>query len=483
MNLKATFLRVLALLLGTPLAWSAPPAQQDLAPQNPDKSVLQIVAESQEALTQHDDEKALRVVHEGFKLFPNNEELQVQLARVYVYQKHDRQAMGLMNAILLANPSSRIAKLEMAEIYGYRENYSQSDRLYRELLATDPNDEAAALGLAHNLVLEGKKDEARVQVQKALERHPLSLGLQQYNDYLAASVSRVEAATPKNGRAQVMETYFTDTSGNRSFYSSQGANYQFGRNLTSRFRMEETRLWRTGSIRETAVAGAEELRYRVNKWVTVRASGGAIRFADESSKAVYLGELELHPVKNLVVAGGYTGVPVLPTFDAEQFDIIARGWRTRVEYRTRTFSAWGTLNLNHYSDGNHQEREAAEVLRWVNFGDSGIAIAGGYAFRHLHFAKDLGHGYFSPDQYRSHLAAVGLRIRVSKHYRAELMGYGGGEQLQTLGNYTPGGEFLLRNDFFLGSWDLGVDYTHYHLIQTTGAFRADAATIALGYRF
>ena len=105
-------------------------------------------------------------------------------------RKRDRQAIGLLNSILLANSSSRNAKLELAQIFGYRENYRESDRLYRELLATDPNDETAALGLVHNLSLEGKRAEARAELQQAFTRHPTSLQLQQYSDYLASQLCR-----------------------------------------------------------------------------------------------------------------------------------------------------------------------------------------------------------------------------------------------------------------------------------------------------
>src|SRR6266478_4972079 len=167
-----------ALLLGAALT---------VAGQTPPPEVAGIIARSQEALDRNDDQQALSLIQSGFGRFPNDENLRVQMARIYVYQKHDRQAIGLMNAILLANPSSRNAKLELAEIFGYRENYRESDRLYRELLAADPADEAAALGLIHNLILEDKKDEAREQARLAIARHPASLLLQQYSDYLASS--------------------------------------------------------------------------------------------------------------------------------------------------------------------------------------------------------------------------------------------------------------------------------------------------------
>ncbi len=68
-------------------------------------------------------------------------------------------------------------------------------------------------------------------------------------------------------------------------------------------------------------------------------------------------------------------------------------------------------------------------------------------------------------------------------YRAEYFGYGGGEQLRGLGGYSPAGELLLKNDFVFGRWDVAADYSYFHLIQATGAFRANAVSATLGYRF
>ncbi len=124
-----------------------------------------------------------------------------------------------------------------------------------------------------------------------------------------------------------------------------------------------------------------------------------------------------------------------------------------------------------------------EALRWFPWHDNQFAIGGGYAFRHIHFTKDLNHGYFSPNQYRSHLGAAGFRMRLGKHYRGEYLGYGGAEILEDFAGYSPAGVVPLKNDFLFGPWDLAADYTYFHLIQTTGAFRANAVSVTLGYKF
>ncbi|HEY3769265.1 MAG TPA: tetratricopeptide repeat protein, partial [Candidatus Angelobacter sp.] len=130
MNRPSIFVRiVLALLALVSTQIFAQETSQQTSQPTHDQQISLIEAQSQEALGQHDEQKALTFIKDGLIQFPNDESLQIQLARIYVEQKRDQQAIGLLNAILLANPANRNAKLELALIYGYRGNYRQSDRL------------------------------------------------------------------------------------------------------------------------------------------------------------------------------------------------------------------------------------------------------------------------------------------------------------------------------------------------------------------
>jgi thioredoxin-like negative regulator of GroEL len=124
MKRQAIFVRIITAML-------ALVSTQVFSQQTPEQEIAQIVAQSQQALSEHNEQEALSLIQQGLIKFPNREELQIELARIYVEQKKDRQAIGLLNSILLANASSRNAKLELAQIFGYRENYRESDRLYR----------------------------------------------------------------------------------------------------------------------------------------------------------------------------------------------------------------------------------------------------------------------------------------------------------------------------------------------------------------
>ena len=441
----------------------------------------QIVAQSQAALTEHNEKEALRLVLEGLVTFPDNDELELQLARVFIYQKHDHQAFAKINTVLRRNPDNRDAKLELAQLYGYRDDYKKSDPIYRELLQKNPGDEAAALGLIHNLALEGKREEARLQLQAALKRHPDSLLLLEYHDFLTASApSAQEVRTHNFGQVQTGESFFSDSSGNRSLYSTQGIGYQITRDLYSRTHVDETAVWKTAVPYRTVVSGWEDLRWRFNRYLAARASGGAVRFADSSSNALYAGDLEVYPFKGLLLSGGYSRFPIVPTFDASVFDLLATGWHEHAEYETKNFYIYGTGFLTHFSDGNRSEREYGETMRWFPLGK--VSLGAGYAFRHIHFEQELNHGYFSPSQYWSHLGAGGVRFNIGRFYHAEYLGYLGGERINA-GAFTTAGEFLLRNQFFYHRLNFEANYSHFQLVQSTAAFRSDVVSGAIGYRF
>jgi tetratricopeptide (TPR) repeat protein len=452
-----------------------------LAQQAPEPSVSQTIAQSDEALEQRDVNKAVALVSQALARHPGDERLLLEQARILVYQKRDREAIEQVNAVLSKNPGSRDAKLTLAQICGYREDYKKSNALYRELLASSPGDEAAAVGLIHNLVLQDKRQQARDELQKALQLHPNSLRLQQYNDYLqpGAAVGR-EGAPELFHRVQAGGTFFSDNAGNRSLYVSQGFTYDLRRNVTSRFRMDENSLWKTGSQTVTVLSGAEELRVRPNKYFAVRGSGGFVRFADNSSEPTYSGDVDLFPARGLQLSGGYSRFPILPTFDAVQFDLLASGWHGRADYRAHGFSFNSSVYFTHYTDGNDAEREYGELMKW--FGSGTVSLGGGYAFRHIHFDQPLAHGYFTPDQYWSHLGEAGVRVRAGRIYRGEVLGYFGTERAD-LGTYTPAGEVLVRNEFFLRQWELNLNYSHFHLAQATGAFHADMVSAAVGFKF
>ena len=88
MRFPATIVRLLSALLA--FASTQLFSQQLASPQSHDQEISQIVAQSQESLSDHNEQKALSLVQEGLIKFPNDEELRIQLARIYVEQKIGR---------------------------------------------------------------------------------------------------------------------------------------------------------------------------------------------------------------------------------------------------------------------------------------------------------------------------------------------------------------------------------------------------------
>lgn len=448
--------------------------------QQAEPSTAEVVARSQEALDQGDPSRAFALLAKALSSHPDDEQLRLQQARILVYQHRDSQAIAIASGILRSHRADRDSKLLLAQIYGYEEHYPKSDSLYRELLAANSADEAAALGLIHNLVLEDKRDEARRQLEKALEQNRSSLRLQQYQEYLSAAPKHQDGGPELSRRVQAGQSFFADNAGNRVLYSSQGLFYELNRNLSTRFRVEEDTLWKSGFSPIGVLYGTDELRFRLNQHVAVQASGGAVAFANQITRGVYSGDLELSPFPSLKFSGAYSAFPILPTFDAAQFDLLARGPYGRIDFGSHGFDFNGSIFFSHYSDGNDAEREYGELMKW--FGGRTLSFGAGYAVRHIHFDQQLDHGYFSPGQYWSHLGAAGVRVQVGRVFRGEYLAYAGAEREDPTG-YNPAGEVVASNQFVIHRWELDVNYSHFHLAQASGAFHADMASAALSYRF
>ena len=445
-------------------------------------SVQQSITEAQAALRHRHYSQASRTLQEALQRFPGNVQLRIELGRVYVYQRQDSRAIEAFRAVLGDDPSNREAKLELARVLSYGKKYEPANQLFREMLATNPNDEAAAIGLVRNLLLQKKKDDARREVEQALVRHPNSLRLQEYRDDLLQYQSPLAASREGNtlNRVQADASYFSDTAGNRALRTAQRFDLQLGRNLTNSFRVDEKSLWISQGPKAKILSVNDEGRVRLASWLFVAGGGGIVRFADDSNRALYRGTLILHPVSSFWLQGGFSRIPITPTFQSAQFDLLAEGWWARLDWQPRSWRISADFSKQHYSDSNRTQREDAEVLRWI--GNSRFAVGLGYQYAHSSFTQSFANGYFSPNQYHSHLGVGGFRFRVGKMYRGEYIANYGAETVDQ-NPYQIAWEATAKNRFLLGKLEMGADYSYFHLAQSTGAFRAQVGRVSVAYRF
>lgn len=445
-------------------------------------SVQKSITDAQAALRHRHYLQAIQTLEVALKQFPGDPRLRIELGRAYVYQRQDARAMEIFQAVLRDDPSNRVAKLELARVLSYKGRYDSSNLLFRELLATNPNDEAAAIGLVQNLLLQGKKEEARREVEQALAGHPNSLRLQEYQVDLQNNQLPIPAYRETNtlNRLQADGSYFSDTAGNRVLRAGQRFDLQLGRILSNSFRLDEKSLWVSEGPKANIFSFYDEGRVRLKPWLFVGAGGGVVRFADNSNHALYRAELILHPIRAFWLQGGFSRIPVSPTFLSTQFDLLAEGWWGRLDWQPRSWRVSADFSKQHYTDSNRTQREDAEVLRWI--GNSNFAVGLGYQYKHSSFTQTLAHGYFSPNQYHSHLGLSGARFNIAKTYRGEYTVQYGAEAVDE-NPYQTAWEFTAKNRFLFGKLELGADYSYFHLAQSTGAFAAQVGLVSLGYRF
>ena len=445
-------------------------------------SSAQAAAQARAALAQRHTAEAVRVLRAALRQHPQDSDLETELGKAYVLEGRDGPALRLFRDVLRRDPSNREARLELARGLGQHRDFQTSSQMYQELLTADPGDEAASLGYIHNLLAQNKTQEAREELNRALALHPNSLGLQQYKDELDGGEVKLDEQPwhLARNRVQAGAEYFSDSAGNRAIASTQSLQYQFVPQLSNSLRMEERSLWQSGGAPAHMLSATSGLGWQFNSLLAVYAEGGAVRFADQRSRALYNGELRLHPLPSLLMAAGFSRYTVAPTVQAAQLDLLAEGWHAGLDWRPGSWQMRASWALPHYSDGNRGEREQAEVIRWI--GNSSFALGPGYRFRHLHYLEDPNHGYFSPGSYQSHLALAGLRFRATRRFRAEYV-LGAGAETSVAGLYQVAWEATFRNQLLLRRWELGADYSYFHLAQLTGAFRANVACLTLAYRF
>jgi tetratricopeptide (TPR) repeat protein len=448
-----------------------------------EESIQRVLAAGQQAMLERHYGQAIHVLRSALKDYPADNRLRLELGRAYLSSGADSRATQLFREVLVTEPNNRLAKLELARALGFRGEYQASDNLYRELLSGNAADEAAAIGLASNLLHERRQAEAGTVVAEALALHSDSLRLQEFKDRIdSGNLGGEERVGRRATDLMQMDTdYFNDSAGNHSWRSGQRLDLDVRPGLASRVIFEQHFQHSRDDSFEAVETFTGQLRWKPREWLSASASGGAVRFNNHDVHAIYETSLAFQPMRSILLGGSFSRVPIIPNAEASEHRLTAQGWEAFGGWTGAHWRISVRGSREHYSDKNIANRQTAEAIREWRI--SGLNFETGYRFRHYGFDLDLAHGYFSPNFYQSHLAVVGVRFHPTRKYRGEILARGGAESAASGAPFSAAWEINVRNELSLGNWTLQLDYSRYHLLQDTGAFRAEAGRFAVAYHF
>jgi tetratricopeptide (TPR) repeat protein len=448
-----------------------------------DDSIQRALAAGQQAMLERHYRQAVHVLRNGLRDHPEDSRLRLELGRAYLSSGADGRAVRLFREILRTEPDNRLAKLELARALGYGQQYGSSDEIYKELLSANAADETAAIGLASNLLHQQRSSQARDVVDRALTFHPNSLRLQEYKDRIESGHLGGEEREVVVAR-NLWETdvdYVNDSAGNHSWRSAQRLDFGIRPNLSNDLLLDQQFQHGLRDSFEAVETFNEELQWRLRESLLLSAGGGAARYNNADVHAIYDTSLTFQPMRHFVLGAAFSRVPIIPDAEATEHRLTAQGWEA---FSILTPAHWQVntqWSRQHYTDGNIGSRQGAELIR--EWRSPRLVFEAGYRYRRYSFQQELADGYFSPNNYQSHLAIAGVRFHSGRRYRGEFLVRSGLESPSAGNDFRGAWEIHARNELLLGNWTLDLDYLKYHLVQETGAFRADAGRFAFAYHF
>ncbi len=446
-------------------------------------SVEHVLAKAQSAALDRHYSQAIKLLRAGLKQNPGNLQLQLELGRSYLAIGQDGKAEHLFREILKTKPEDRDAELELARCRAYQGHFDESNELYRLLLRINPADEAAAIGLAGNLLHQGRRAEAASVADAGLAYHANSLRLLEYRDRIASGLMGAdERSLPLPGNVFSTDTEFVnDSAGNHSWRGTERLELKIRPGLTSDLHLEEQFLHSFDNPLDVVQVFSETLRWRPREKLGLSLGGGGVRFDNGDVSAIYDTTLTKQVGSRLLLGAGFSRIPILPDAEAAEYRITAQGWEAFGLWAPNSWQVNARVSRRHFTDGNVGGLEGMEAVhQWRT---PKINCVASFRFRHYDFSENLAHGYFSPDNYQSYQGGGGVIFHPNRKYRGELTARLGAESIASGAPFQAAWEITTRNQLTLGHWELGLDYSRYHMAQVTGAFRADAARFEFAYHF
>lgn len=426
---------------------------------------------------------AARILREVLRGNPGDTALQLELGRIYLLTDRDAKARRLFEQILKTEPENRWARLELARTLGNQQHYGPSNELYRHLLLANPADEPAAIGLASNLMHEGRRIESASVVDASLRYHPNSLRLLELKDRITQGLLGGEEENPihETNTFSTVVDYVDDSAGNHAWRVSELLELRVSPGLTNELNLEQQMLHGLDDRFELVQTYLENVHWRPMERMAITAGGGTVRFYKGDVHAIYGTTVSGQLGTRLVLGGGFSRIPIVPDAEAAEHRLTAQGWEAFGTWSPGNWQVSLRASRSHYSDENVGAFESAEAL---GHGTSRkITYLAGARFRRFGFSQDVSHGYFSPNNYQSYQATFGATLRPNRRYRGEILTRSGAESIASGADFQAAWELDVRNRLALGRSELHLDYSMYHMAQSTGAFKALAGLFEFIYHF
>ncbi|MEP6568747.1 MAG: tetratricopeptide repeat protein [Acidobacteriota bacterium] len=153
--------------------------------------------------------EAARLASQAVQLAPALAEAHQGLGRALHVSLRLAEAAGEYKRALELDPNSSVARRSLADLYRAAGKTEAALELYRQQLDADPADKAARTGWILSLLELGRKDEAKTELDKALETDPSNLPLLAGAAYWFAAHNDSESALGFAGRAVRIEPRYT----------------------------------------------------------------------------------------------------------------------------------------------------------------------------------------------------------------------------------------------------------------------------------
>ena len=153
--------------------------------------------------------EATRLATKAVQLAPDLAEAHQGLGRGLHISLRLDEATGEYKRALELDPNSSVARRSLADLYRASGKTEEALTLYRQQLDAEPTDKAARTGRILSLLELGRKDEAKPELDKALETDPKNLPLLAGAAYWFAAHNDSESALEFAGRAIRIEPRYT----------------------------------------------------------------------------------------------------------------------------------------------------------------------------------------------------------------------------------------------------------------------------------